>query len=242
MRKREAFIAAAVLFSVYGAAAQEYKVVVPQVSPAAIEVYTKSMEAIADAEGKKVAIQVLPFARAVYMIEAKQADIQSTIVQIPDKAKWAALKYDYSTEELIKIVFVLYTNKSKPVGAAELKAGNPKGFKIETDAAHTPHFPFAAPSTSIEASLKKLDAGTIDGFVFSQGATDGLLKKLELKNVRRENFDTLSGVFLLQKGGRGGSIDKMISSGLAKIKANGKYKTIVGAYAEAASKYSDWQP
>jgi polar amino acid transport system substrate-binding protein len=242
MARRFSLLVLVALALVAGLAAQEYKVVVPQVSPAAIEVYTKSIEAIAAAEGKKVSVQVLPFARAVYMIEAKQADIQSTIVQIPDQSKWPGLKYDYSTSELVKVVFVLYTNKAKAVTAAELKAGNPKGLKIETDAAHTLHFPFAAPSTSIEASLKKLDAGTIDGFVFSQGTTDGMVKRLELKNVRREYFDTLNGVFLLQKGGRGGPIDAMISSGMAKIKANGKFKAIMGDYADNISKFIDWQP
>ena len=242
MAKRFILFAVAALSLAAGLAAQEYKVVVPQVSPVAIDVYTKSIEAIAAAEGKKVSVQVLPFARAVYMVESKQADIQSTIVQIPDQSKWSSLKFDYSTAELVKIVFVLFTNKAKPVTTAELKAGNPKGFKIEPDAAHTLHFPFAAPSTSIEASLKKLDAGTIDGFVFSQGTTDGILKRLELKNVRREYFDTLNGVFILQKGGRGGPIDSMISSGMAKIKANGKYKAIVRPYAESASKFIDWQP
>lgn len=224
-----------------GVFAQEYKVVVPQVSPAAIEVYTKSIQAIMEADGKKVVSQTAPFARAVYMLEAKQADILSAIVQIPDQAKWTDLKFDYSTDSLLGIVFILYTNKAKPVTAAELKAGNAKGYKIETDTAHTLHFPFAVASTSIDASLKKLEEGTIDGYVFSQGSTDAALKRLALKNVKREYFDTLNGVFVLQKGARGGPLDKSISAGLAKIKTNGKYKDIVGPYADAASKFIDWQ-
>jgi len=241
---RKLSLALAALLSVgIGLAAQDLKAVVPQVSPLAIETYSKILQAIADTSGKKIAIQVLPFARAVYMMETKEADIESSIVQIPDQKKWAALKYDYSTAELVKIVFVLYTNKAKPVSVADLKAGNAKGYKIETDAAHVGHFPFsAAASTSVDASLKKVDSGDIDGFVFSQGTTDGALKRLGFKNVVRQNYDTYSGVFMLQKGARGGPIDAMLTDGMAKLRANGKYQEIVGPYAAGASKYIEWQP
>ncbi len=242
MKKRIMAFALSFLTMTAGLSAQDYKVVVPQIAPSAIEVYTKSIEAIAESQGKTVSIQVVPFARAVYMIETKQVDIQAVITQIPDKTKWAGLKYDYSTASLVDVVFVLYTNKSKPVTAAELKAGNPKKLKIETDTAHVLHFPFTSPSTNIEASLQKVDAGTIDGYIFAQGTTDAAVKRLGLKNIRREHFDTLSSVFLLQKGGRGGDIDAMLSAGLAAIKANGKYQAIVGPYAATASNYSDWQP
>jgi polar amino acid transport system substrate-binding protein len=241
---RKLSLALAALFAaVIGLGAQELKAVVPQVSPAAIDTYSKVIQAIATASGKTVSVQVLPFARAVYVMETKQADLESAITQIPDKSKWAALKFDYSTADFLKIVFVLYTNKAKPIGVAELKGGNAKGYRIETDAAHVDHFTFAAsPSTSIDASLKKVNAGDIDGFVFSQGTTDGALKRLGLKNIARQYYDTFNGVFMLQKGARGGPIDGMITEGLAKIRANGKYQEIVGPYASSASKYIEWQP
>jgi len=243
MSKKFSIVIAALIMAAFGLAAQEFKVVVPQVSQAAIDTYKNAIEAIAKVEGKTVSIQVVPFARAVNLIETKQADIEATIVQIPDQKKWAALKYDYSSAELVKIVFVLYTNKAKPITVAELKAGNAKGYKIETDTAHVNHFPFAAtPSTNIEASLKKLDSGSIDCFVFSQGSTDAVLKRLGLKNVARQYYDTFSGVFMLQKGGRDGAVDAWITDGMAKIKASGKYQEIVGPYSAGASKYIEWQP
>ncbi len=243
MGKRLVFALAALLALASSLAAQDLKVVVPQLSPAATEAYTKAIQAIADAGGKKITVQVVPFARAVYTMETKDADIESTIVQIPDQKKWAALKYDYSSAELVKVVFVLYTNKSKAVTVAELKAGNAKKYKIETDTAHVDHFTFAAlPSSNIDASLKKVDSGDIDGFIFSQGSTDAALKRLGLKNVTRQYYDTFSGVFMLQKGGRGGPIDAMITDGLAKIKASGKYQEILGPYSAGASKYIEWQP
>ncbi len=243
MVKRFALIAAAALVVGSGLFAQDLKAVVPQVSPAATEAYSKIIQAIADVEGRKISLQVLPFARAVYVIETKDADIESTLIQNPDKTKWAALKYDFSTAEAIKIAFVLFTNKAKPVNVAELKSGNAKGYKIETDATLLDYFPFAlSASTNIEASLKKVDSGAIDGFLFSQGSADPVLKRLGAKNVQRQYYDTFTGVFLLQKGGRGGPLDAMISDGIAKLKASGKYQEIMGPYSAVASKYIDWQP
>lgn len=221
---------------------QDYKVVIPQLSPTATEVYTKAIEAIIESQGRKMTFQVVPFARAVNLIETKQADIQSASIQVPDKTKWTELKYDYSTAMLVDVVFVLYTNKSKPVSIADIKAGNPNKLRIETDSAHLLHFPGTSPSTSIDGSLQKLAAGTIDGYIFAQGSTDGALKRLAFTNIKREFYQTLSAVFLLQKGARGGEVDRMITAGMAAIKANGKYKQIVGAYAESASQYVDWQP
>jgi len=226
-----------------GISAQSWNVVVPQLSPQAVDTYTKTIQALAEAEGKTATVQVLPFARAVYMMETKQADILCVIVQIPDQKKWATLKYDYTTAAFVKLSFVLYTNKAKPISVAELKSGNAKGYKIETDAAHVDHFGFAiAPSTSIDASLKKLDAGTIDGFIFAQGSTDAALKRLGLKNIARQEYDSFNAVFAIQKGSRGGPLDALITDGYAKIKASGKYQEIVGPYAAGASKYMEWQP
>lgn len=242
MYKRFSLLSVGILFAA-GVFAQSLSVVVPQLSPIATDTFTKIIKTMAEVEGKTVSVQVLPFARAVYMMETKQADIESTEIQNPDKAKWAGLKYDYSTAEVLKIVFVLFTNKAKPVAVADLKGGNAKGYKIETDTAHTGYFPFATiASTSIDASLKKLDSGEIDGFIFSQGSTDPALKRLGYKNIARQYYDTFSGGFLLQKGGRGGPIDSWLSDGLAKLKANGKYQEIVGPYAATASKYVEWQP
>ncbi len=232
-----------ILLGIFSLSAKELKVVVPQLSPLATETYTKLVTAIIEATGNTASIQVMPFARCVYVMENGQADVESTIVELPDQAKWAALKYDYSTATAVKIVFVLYTNTKKSIDAAELKKGNPKAYKIETDSAHVGHFGFTAiPSTNIDGSLKKVDAGSIDGYLFSQGSTDVALKRLGLKNISRQYFDTFNGVFMVAKGGRGGEIDKILSDGLAKIKVSKKYDAILAAYTAGASSYIDWQP
>ena len=140
-------------------------------------------------------------------------------------------------------MFVLYYNKNKPVKVEDLKGGNAKGFKIETDNAHIDHFPFPIMgSTSFEASIKKVDSGAIDGFIFAQPSVDAALKRLGLKNVARAYYSTFQIKFIVQKGQGGGPVDKMLTDGMAKIKANGTYDKLMSAYNEGAAQYINWQP
>jgi polar amino acid transport system substrate-binding protein len=232
-----ALLAAATVF------ADSYKVVVPQLSPASTAAYSGLVTELLKAEGVTVKPEVMPFARCIYLLENKQADILYTIIAIPDKTKWGKIKFDYSVTETHKIVFVLYSNKNKPVAVAELKKGNTRKLNIETDSAHTDYFNFAVnPSTAIDGSLQKVDNGQIDGYIFAQASTDAALKRLGLKNIQREYFDTYTGVFGIAKGTRGGAVDKLLASGLAKIKASGKYQELLGGIIAAGSNYVDWQP
>jgi len=228
------------LCSVLGA--QEYKVVIPQLSPATVETYTNLAKAIFDAAGIKATIEVVPFARAIFMVQDKQADMLVSEIENPITAKAASQKFDTSTTPLFQIVFVLYANKAKPVDATELQKGNPKNLVIETDSAHVDFFSFTpVASTAFDASLKKVDAGRIDGYIFAQPSVDATLKNLGLKNITRTFYSSYTTKIILQKGARGGALDKAITSGVEKIKANGTYDTIMGKYVAGASKYIEWQ-
>jgi hypothetical protein len=223
--------------------ATKYKVVVPKLAPANTEAYNKLITAVLEATGNSADTEVVPFARALYLMENKQADILSSIVAIPDKAKWGALNYDYSTVDTVKIVFILYTKKGSTITVDELKRGNPNKYKLETDAGHINHFNIAInPSSNPDASLQKVDRGLIDGYIFSQGSGDVALKRLALKTIKRQYFDTFNGVFVLKKGSRGSSLDKLLSDGMEKIKKNGKYDEIMGNVVAGASTYIEWQP
>jgi polar amino acid transport system substrate-binding protein len=243
MRKMKMFAAGIALVFAVSLAAQEFKVAVPQLSPLSTDSYKALATAVLEATGAKANVQVLPFARCVNSIENKEVDLVSTTVALPDQKKWAALKYDYSTTEAVKIVFVLYLNKAKSTSLDKLRNGDLQGLKLETDSAHTGHFPFAiAPSTSVDASLKKVDSGDIDGFIFSQPTTDAALKRLGYANIKRYYYATFLGMFLLPKGGRGGALDKKLTEGLQKIRQSGKYTEIMGELISGASAFKEWQP
>lgn len=223
--------------------AQTYKVVVPQLSPATTDIYKSLATALMEAVGAQCSIEVLPFARGMKAIEDKQADLLLTHIANPNAAKAAALSYDDSTVDLFPIAFVMYTNKNKPVDVAELKSGNPKGYLVETDSAHTEYFPFRVTgSASIDAGLQKVDLGRIDAYVFAQPSSDAALKRLGLKNVRRQFYGAFAAKAVLQKGARGGPLDKLLTTAKEKAIASGKFKQVMDKYVEGASKYQDWQP
>jgi ABC-type amino acid transport substrate-binding protein len=223
--------------------ANDYKGVVGQLSPLTMETFKNLATSVVEATGNKIAIEIVPPARGIYLIENKQADFYTAIIAITDPKKIADLKYDYSTADTHNVVFVLYTNKKKPIDPADLKKGNPKKYKIETDISLADYFNFnIQTSTNAEGSLKKVDSGSIDGYIFSQPSTDPILKKIGAKNIVRQYYETYNGKFILPKGAKGGEIDKMISDGMAKIRANGKYQEIMGGLLAAGAKYIEWQP
>jgi len=240
MKTRNLSICFVILFLLLAGivSAKEYKVVVPQMPEPVIAPYKNLINLFPTVSTDTFPIEIVPFARGFYLISEKQADILLPLLEIPDVSKHAALKFDYSTVNIIDIVFVLCSNKSKNVDVAELKKGNPKKFKIETDMAHTDYFSFACTgSTNAEASLKKVDAGTIDGYIFGQPTTNLILKKIPMKNIKRQYYDTFHMKFLIQKGTKGGELDKKLTVLIEKLKANGKYQEVLKFDA-----YNDWQP
>ena len=220
--------------------AQTYKVAIMELPATAV--YRDLVSAIAEEAGAKVDIQVVPTARALALVESKAVDIEVPQLISHNPERLRTIQFDYSTEVIYNSAFVLYTNKTKPVDVASLKAGNPKGYVVETDLSNLSSFEFkGAATTSFEASLRKVDSGSVDGFIFSQTTIDPLLKKLGLTNIKRELYDNFQLVCALQKGARGGPADRMLSVGLRKVRANGRFDKIIGPYV-AAAKYTDWQP
>jgi polar amino acid transport system substrate-binding protein len=230
-------IIAAIAFSAF---AQAYKVAIVQVSTS--ESFKALVEAIGAATGAKFEIQVVPSARVAYLVENGQADLGLPLLGLRDPAKAAALAYDYASASIYKNAFVLYSSKSKPLDIAELKKGNPKGYKIESGGSNANQYEFTATlSPNVEGSLRKIDSGSIDGYIYSQISSDVVLKATGLKSVRRQLYSDYDLRFILRKGGKGGALDALLSEGMAKIKASGRFDAIMGDIVKAA-KYSDWQP
>ncbi len=241
-RTRTAAVATllAIVLTAAPAGAQAYKVAISQIaSSATMESLAK---AIAAAMGVTFEIQVVPATRAVYLIEHGEVDIQFPKGLPSDLSKAKDLAYDFAAVPLSRSAWVLYTSKSKPIDPAELKKGNPKGYKIETAAANVDSWEFAAlPSSNIEASLKKIDAGLIDGYLYSQISTDAALRSLGLKTIKRQLYSYSLLGFTIKKGGSGGPVDKFLTEGMGTIRASGVYDKIMGDLAKQGD-YDDWQP
>jgi polar amino acid transport system substrate-binding protein len=243
--KRKLFLCLLMCFILTGGimlSAKEYKVAVNQISTT--DYYVNLMKAIAEITGNTFDIQVVPRARAIYLIENKMVDVQiPNSLYIQDPAKLAELKYDFSSLVLMKVCFVLFSNKSKNINVEELKKGNPKKLIIETDTSLIDSFTFTPQgSPNPEGSLRKVDNGSIDGFLYSQSSTDPILKKTGLKNIKRLFYSYYNLTYSLQKGAKGGEVDKIITDGINKLKAKGTYNAIIGDYFNASSVFVEWQP
>ena len=237
------FIVAMVVFFItvfvpFLAGAKEYKA-----SLANMPVYAESadkgvlvdfVKAISKVSGSPIKIEVVPFARSMENVISKQVDFHMPLIMVPN-ADEKKLNYDHSTETIFHVNFVLYSNKNKPLDLNKLS-----GLKLETDRAHTQYFPFPIePSSSLESSLKRVDAGRIDGFIFADFASDPIVKAEKLTNIKRQLYKVFDVKIILPKGGKGGETDKFLTSAISALRKNGEFDKIMGPIDQ---KYNDWQP
>jgi polar amino acid transport system substrate-binding protein len=221
--------------------AEQFKVALVEL-PSSANIAT-FFTAMGEATNNTFDVQIVPSARAVYLIDNKQVDIMYPSTHGFDAKKNAAQNHDFSSVTISKAVLVLYSNKNKPVDVADLKKGNTQKRQIETAGSLTGLFEFdPIQSTNVENSLKKIDAGTIDGYIYIQFTGDATIKKLDLKNIRRDLYGIADTVCALQKGAAGGPADKALTDGLAATKKNGKFLQIMGQYIQGLDVYDDWQP
>jgi ABC-type amino acid transport substrate-binding protein len=238
---RKAFLSLALVAALVAAAgAQSYKVALKDLPTS--QYYKDLMAAIAEVSGAKFDVQVVPGPRAVYLISNGQTDMEIPELVPIDQAQLKAQNFDYGSVVFVKSAFVLFTNKAKGLDIASMKAGNSKGYAIESDGALAKQFGFVAQvATNFQASLLKLNEGKIDGFLHSQTTSDPIAKGMTLSNVKRQLYEYYDLSFALPKGQKGNALDVLVADAVKKLKASGKYEQILGKYI-AATKYNDWQP
>lgn len=187
-------------------------------------------------KGGKITWETFPFKRSMENIEKGKADFHMPQLVNP-KISADKLPFQFSSDVIFKVVFVLYTNKNNK----EITPKNLANYKIETDLGTMDFFDFKiAGSPDIESSLKKVDMGRLDGFVFAMPESDMALKKLGLKNIKRTEYAKYDVRIVLQKGPDGKETDKILSDLIKKLKANGKYQKIMGPILD--QKFDPWQP
>lgn len=220
---RLAVLGALASFSI-AATAADYKASIAQ-----MPVYAESQDkgvlvdlvkAIAAASGKSIEWQVVPFARSMSDVESGKVDFHMPLIKPIDMAK---ANFGLSTETIFHVNFVLYTNKAKALDVNKLA-----GAAVETDSAHVAYFPFdIKPSTNLESSLKKLDLGRIDGFIFADAASDPIIKANNLGNVKRQLYKRFDVKIILPKGGKSAATDKFLSEAIKKLRDSGQFSKIM---------------
>ncbi len=215
-----------------------------KVSLAKMPVYAENPEkgvlvdltkALAADSGKQLDIAVVPFARSMNNVQTGKVDFHMPLIAIPD-VDMSTLPYDYSTETIFHVNFVLYTKKGSGITKEKLKS---QGVKVETDIAHVPYFDFKiAGSDNLGASLKKVNAGRIDAFIFADFASDPLVKKNNLANIKRDLFKVYDVKIILPKGGRNGSMDKFLTKSIKSLRDKGDFVKIMSVIERP---YDNWQ-
>lgn len=192
------------------------------------------VKALDAAMGSTSELGVFPFPRSIDNVTSGKAAYHLPELEDP-KTDPASLPFDLSEAKFFEVPFVLYSNKNKNISVKDLV-----GKKIETSSAHTRYFPFKVEGSScFECSLKKVDAGRIDGFIFAMWESDSLVKANNLKNIKRELYQMFEVRAILPKGQRGGAIDKYLTEGVAKLTASGDYAKLMGPLLKG---YVEWQP
>jgi polar amino acid transport system substrate-binding protein len=185
----------------------------------------------------KITWDVFPFARSIDNVEKGRADFHMPLITPKNPGK---LQFQFSTEDIYKVLFILVTNKNNK----DINPKNLSKYKVETDQGNKSvldaEIPNITGSPSIESSLQKLDIGRIDAWIFSMGATDKVMKKLALKNLKRWEYEKYDVKAVLPLGEKGKEVDKIFSELVKKLKASGKYQKIMGPMLD--QKFDPWQP
>jgi polar amino acid transport system substrate-binding protein len=181
----------------------------------------KAMDEIYD-EGK-ISIEVFPPARGMDNVINKSYDFYVPLLK-SKSIKEKDLDYAFSDAIAFSTIFVLYTNKNNN----KINARNAGNYIIETDDPLMYFFGFKAQvSIDMETSLRKVDSGRIDGYIYSMNETDGLLKQLGLKNIKKIYYGTFDASFAVKKGPEGKEVGKILEKLLKQLKKNGTYEKIM---------------
>jgi polar amino acid transport system substrate-binding protein len=171
---------------------------------------------------------IYPFKRSLHNLLNGKADAHLPILR-SDNVDIESLEYNYSTAKLYQGIFVLYTNKNKE----RLDINKLENYILETDLAHIDLFGFPIQgSTSIENSLRVLNAGRIDGIIYAQFIVDHLVSKHNYTNIRKQLYKAIDIVFALPKTKEGAETNKILTKIINEMHADGSIERIFGEYSK----------
>lgn len=196
--------------------------------------FIKAMERVS---GEEIEFVVVPFARSMNYVQNGRVDFHMPLIQMPfheglpsqmplhqiSHTETGTDVFDYSTETIFHVNFTLYTKKG-----SDITPENVKDYIVETDRAHIDYFDFPiTPSSSIEGSLKKVNSGRIDAYIFADNAADPIIKRGGLSDLKRQFFKRYDVKIILPKGERGGPTDVFLSNTIKKMKESGEFYKIM---------------
>ncbi len=178
--------------------------------------------------------KVYPFARSLNNVLANKYDLHIPLIKNPI-APLSDLPYQLSDETLFIVPFVLYTNINRKIDVSQLNK-----YQIFTDRAHTSFFPFPIKaSTCIPCTLKMVQSGRVDGYIFAQVESDPFVKKFNLSKIKRTLYKNFEVKVVFPKSKRGNNAKECFSKSFGQIEDQ---KRIKKALTKVLGEYDDWQP
>lgn len=183
----------------------------------------------------KINFEVVPLERSLQNLVAGRSDFHAPLLKDTTRTE-EQLGFAYSDETIFEVYFVLYTNRKNK----EINLKNLNRFRIETDVAATrfldPHF---KPSSCLECSLKKVNLGRIDGYIFAGLECDTTINKLKLKNIKSQLYQKFEGKIAIPRGAKGKEINAILTGVIAKTKSTGAHQKTLG---QILDYYKSWKP
>ncbi|NIZ15393.1 transporter substrate-binding domain-containing protein [Phaeobacter sp. HF9A] len=165
-------------------------------------------------------IKVVPFPRSIKMLIDQDARVQLPMLD-PGNGKPPAPGLQFSSAEVHPVPFALYYNRDKP-----LDMDNLGQYNIETEQSHVPFFDVEfSGSTCVECSLKKVNSGRIDGFVFASPVVGEILQANDLPNVAEVPFQDYPARFLIREGDV--EMDAALSKAIDNMRASSRLDIVL---------------
>lgn len=177
---------------------------------------------------------IYPFERSLQNVISKNSDLHIPLIQNPTIPE-DQLPYYLSNLTLFEVPFVLYTNKKKNINLENLEFHS-----LVTDSAHTGFFPFKiSPTHCISCSIKMVNKGRLDGFIFAQAEVDHYIKEFKLKNIRRQLYKNFSVKLVFPRSPRGLKLKACFEKEFSRLKDTGFLNKFLSP---VIGNYDNWQP
>ena len=147
-------------------------------------------------------VDVVPFSRAVALVQNNQADIQLPIIHSSDGGPSGLA---YSGRVLFNVPFAIYSNKSKPISASDFDAvPYSSNLTIETDAAHLYMFRRTLhASVCIKCSVEKVALGRVDALIYAEPIVSAHLNSANRELIHKAPYKSYPVKFAFQDTAKG---------------------------------------
>jgi len=186
-----------------------------------------------------ISFSLYPFKRSLRNVQKGRADFHLPFMKSKKGERvLAEMGLEYAFERSNRVPFALYFNTSNTPIVDRVRKGftlkDIANFRIETDGAHVIFFddiPIQY-STCIECSVKKLDRGRIDGFIFAAREVDHVVNTLALDNIDSALIHNFDAAPVFRSTAEGKETNRIISKLIKKLRSTGELAKIMLPYTD----------